>query len=87
MQYTIKPSSIAAIQYIETNDGQIFDAIFMSAGKPAEVHPRGTIKNIAATMPLPVLAAVNRNFGVMFALPYDKRQSLIDSFVPEIVEC
>lgn len=87
MRYTIRHGAIASIQYIETDDGQIFDAIFLSEGKPAEIHPRGIMKNVAASMPVEVLATVNRNFGTMFALPYERRQGLIDNFVPEIVEC
>lgn len=86
MRYTLKPGSIAAVQYLETEDGQIFDAIFMAEGKPAEVHPRGTVRNVAHTLPLPVLARINRNFGVMFALPYERRQSAIDSAIPETFE-
>lgn len=83
MRYTLKPGSIAAIQYLETEDGQIFDAIFLAEGKPSEVHRRGSMRNVADTLPLPVLTRINRNFGVMFSLPYGRRQSAIESAVPE----
>ena len=86
MKYTLKPGSIAAVQYLETEEGQIYDAIFMAEGKPAEVHMRGVTGNVANTLPMEVLARVNRNFGIMFALPYDKRQGLIDSTIPESFE-
>lgn len=86
MKYTLKPGSIAAVQHLEAEDGQVFDAIFMAEGKPAEVHPRGAVRNIADTLPLPVLARINRNFGVMFAIPYERRQFAIDSAVPETFE-
>ena len=86
MKYTLKPGSIAAVQYLETEEGQVYDAIFMADGKPAEVHLRGITRNISHTLPLSVLARINRNFGVMFALPYGSRQAALDSAVPETFE-
>jgi hypothetical protein len=37
-------------------------------------------------LPLEVQAAVNKQFGTIFALPYDSRQGFIDNSIPFDVE-
>jgi hypothetical protein len=37
-------------------------------------------------LPLEVQAAVNRQFGTIFALPYDSRQTFINNSIPFYVE-
>jgi hypothetical protein len=37
-------------------------------------------------LPMPVLAAVNRQFGTIFALPLNQRQAFIDNSIPFDVE-
>ena len=84
--YTIKPGSIAAVQYIECGDGRRMTAIYMSEERQPEVHLDGRgLANIRDTLPVPVLAAINRNFGLMFSLPVERRQALIDNTQPVTV--
>lgn len=37
-------------------------------------------------LPMPVVAAVNKYFGMMFSLPYERRQALIDATVPQTID-
>jgi hypothetical protein len=37
-------------------------------------------------LPLEVQAVINRQFGTIFALPYDDRQAFIDNSIPFYVE-
>lgn len=84
MRYTIKPSSIAAVQYIQCEDGREWDAVYMAEGKPVDITQRRTRRTPTGdnTLPVPVLAAVNKHFEMMFSLPYERRQALIDNTLP-----
>jgi hypothetical protein len=74
MKYTIRHGSIAAIQYVATPDGREV--------KVTDANDDTTRR----TLPLAVQAAVNRQFGVIFALPYERRQGFIDNSIPFEVE-
>jgi len=85
MRYTIKPSSIAAVQYIQCEDGQEWDAVYVAEDKSVDITLRlrhWTHQGIDSALPMPVVAAVNKYFGMMFSLPYERRQALIDNTVP-----
>lgn len=83
MKYTIYPGSIASIQTIQTDNGKLYSAIYMADTKQPEIYPDGNLsKNIADKFPVQVRAAVNRYFGGIFSLPYDKRQNFINNSVP-----
>ena len=86
-KYTITHGSIAAIQYIKTDGSKDIHAIYQSENKLPEAYPVGDMRqNVWKTLPLEVQAAVNRQFGAIFALPYDSRQSFIDKSIPFDVE-
>jgi hypothetical protein len=74
MKYTIRHGSIAAVQYVATPDGREVTV--------TEANDDTTRR----TLPVEVQAAVNRQFGIIFALPYEKRQIFIDNSVPFEVE-
>jgi hypothetical protein len=83
MKYTIYPGSIASIQTIKTEDGKLYSAIYMSDTKQPEIYPDGNLSvNIADKFPIPVRAAINRYFGGIFSLPYDRREGFIINSVP-----
>jgi hypothetical protein len=73
--YTIRHGSIAAVQYVTRPDG-VTVAVTDSREPDRDKD----------TLPLPVLAAINRQFGIIFALPYERRQAFIDASVPFTVE-
>jgi len=86
-KYTITHGSIAAIQYIKTDGEKDIHAIYQSENKPPEAYPVGDMRqNVWNTLPLEVQASVNRQFGIIFALPYDSRQAFIDDSIPFDVE-
>lgn len=86
-KYKITHGSIAAIQYIKTDGERDISAIYQSENKPPEAYPVGDMRqNVWGTLPLEVQAAVNRQFGTIFALPYDSRQGFIDNSIPFDVE-
>jgi hypothetical protein len=74
MKYTIRHGSIAAVQYVTMPNGDVWD-ITDSQEDPDKWK-----------LPLAVQAAVNRQFGIIFALPYERRQGFIDNSVPFEVE-
>ena len=75
-KYTITHGSIAAVQYVTLPDGD--KVIVTDARDGSEIAlPR---------LPAEVQAAVNRQFGTIFALPYDDRQGFIDNSIPFEVE-
>ena len=75
-KYTITHGSIAAVQYVTLPDGD--KVIVTDARDGSEIAlPR---------LPVEVQAAVNRQFGTIFALPYDDRQGFIDNSIPFEVE-
>jgi hypothetical protein len=74
MKYTIKHGSIAAVQYVTLPDGIV---VTVTDSK----DDLGIKK-----LPLKVQAAVNRQFGAIFSLPYSQRQSFIENSIPFDVE-
>jgi hypothetical protein len=75
-KYTITHVSIAAVQYVTLPDGD--KVIVTDARDGSEIAlPR---------LPVEVQTAVNRQFGSIFALPYDDRQGFIDNSIPFEVE-
>jgi hypothetical protein len=75
-KYTITHGSIAAVQYVTLPDGNRVTVTDARDGSEIEL-PR---------LPVAVQAAVNRQFGTIFALPYDSRQAFIDNSIPFEVE-
>ena len=75
-KYTITHGSIAAVQYVTLPDGQKVTVTYVLDGSERELP----------YLPLEVQAAVNRQFGTIFALPYDSRQGFIDNSIPFEVE-
>ena len=76
MKYTIKHGSIAALQYVKTPDGEE-----ISVTNTKESQPK------FEALPLSVRAAVNRQFGLIFSLPYAARQTFINNSIPFEVVC
>jgi hypothetical protein len=75
-KYLITHGSIAAVQYVTLPDGN--KVIVTDAKDGSEVElPR---------LPVAIQAAVNRQFGTIFALPYDSRQAFIDNSIPFEIE-
>lgn len=74
--YTIRHGSIAAVQWVTLPDGYE-----MSVTDAKD----GSEKNLPR-LPLEVRAAVNRQFGIIFALPYASREQFIKDSVPFTVE-
>ena len=75
-KYTITHGSIAAVQYVTLPDGN--KVIVTDARDGSEIE--------LPKLPLEVQAVVNRQFEVIFALPYDSRQGFIDNSIPFEVE-
>jgi uncharacterized lipoprotein YbaY len=75
-KYTITHGSIAAVQYVALPDGSEVTVTDAKDGSEREL-PR---------LPLEVQAAINRQFGTIFALPYHRRQAFIDNSTPFEVE-
>jgi hypothetical protein len=74
MKYTIRHGSIAAVQHVATPEGREV-TVTDSNEDPHKWN-----------LPLEVQAAVNRQFGIIFALPYERRQGFIDNSIPFDVE-
>ncbi len=87
MKYTIKQSRIAAVIYVSDENGWIWDCVFMSDGKPAEINRRGDSVNRPDDLPLSVRAAVNRQFSILFSLPYAARAATVENSQAFSVEC
>jgi hypothetical protein len=75
-RYTITHGSIAAVQYVTLPNNEKVTVTYALDGSEREL-PK---------LPLEVQAAVNRQFGTIFALPYDSRQAFIDNSIPFDVE-
>jgi len=75
-KYTITHGSIAAVQYVTLPNNEKVIVTYALDGSEREL-PK---------LPLEVQAAVNRQFGAIFALPYDSRQGFIDNSIPFEVE-
>lgn len=75
-KYKITHGSIAAVQYVTLPNGDKVTVTYALDGSEKEL-PK---------LPLEVQAAVNRQFGTIFALPYDSRQAFIDNSIPFEVE-
>ena len=74
MLYTIRHGSIAAVQYVTKPDGSI---VTVTDSKEDTDLPK---------LPLEVQAAVNRQFGTIFALPYERREAFIKNSIPFTIE-
>jgi hypothetical protein len=74
--YTIRHGSIAALQWVTLPDGMEVSVTDSKDGSEWRL-PR---------LPLEVQAAVNRQFGTIFALPYGMREQFIKDSVPFTVE-
>lgn len=72
--YTIRHGSIAAVQWVTLPDGK---EISVTDSKDDLDLPR---------LPLEVQAAVNRQFGIIFSLPYALREQFIKDSIPFTVE-
>lgn len=72
--YTIKHASIAACQYVTCPDGS---KLTVTDSKDDPVIGR---------LPLEVQAALNRQFGIVFSLPYASRDEFVKNSVPFEVE-
>ena len=75
-KYKITHGSIAAVQYVTLPNGDKVTVTYALDGSEREL-PK---------LPLEVQAAVNRQFGTIFALPYHRRQAFIDNSIPFEVE-
>jgi len=75
-KYTITHGSIAAVQYVTLPNGSKVTVTDAQDGSEFELK----------RLPLEVQSAVNRQFGIIFALPYDSRQAFIDNSIPFDVE-
>jgi hypothetical protein len=75
-KYIITHGSIAAVQYVTLPNNDKVTVTYALDGSEREL-PK---------LPLEVQAAVNRQFGAIFALPYDSRQGFIDNSIPFDVE-
>lgn len=75
MKYTIKHSSIAACQIVVLPDGR---EVRVTDSQEPDRNKDG--------LPLEVRAYINRQFGIIFSLPYASRQGFIDNSVPFEIE-
>ena len=73
--YTITHGSIAAVQYVDKPDGTRVTVV----GMTSELQPE------FEALPLAVRAAVNRQFGDVFSLPYNKREDFCKNSVPFVI--
>lgn len=74
--YTIRHGSIAAVQWVTLPDGKEISVTDAKDGSETQL-PK---------LPLEVRAAINRQFGTVFALPYGMREQFIKDSVPFTVE-
>lgn len=74
--YTIRHGSIAAVQWVTLPDGSQVTVTDAKDGSEVTL-PK---------LPLEVRAAVNRQFGIVFALPYASREQFVRDSVPFTVE-
>jgi len=72
--YTIRHGSIAAVQYVTLPNGK---EISVTDSKDDLDLPK---------LPLEVQAAVNRQFGIVFSLPYASREQFVRNSIPFTVE-
>jgi hypothetical protein len=83
MNYTIKQGRIAGIQFITTPEKKEIGAVYMSKQKQPEAYFEGDqSRDVWETLPLPVQAAINRQFGIIFSLPYSARENFVLSSIP-----
>ena len=76
MKYIIKHGSIAALQYVTLPNGDTISVTDARDGSAWQLK----------LLPLEVQAAINRQFGTIFALPYASRQSFINNSMPIEIE-
>ena len=69
MKYTIKHGSISAVQFVT-----------MPNGKQITVSDSKDEPNLRV-LPLKVIEAINRQFGIVFSLPYENREQFIQNSI------
>ena len=74
MKYKIRHGSIAAVQFVTLPNGQEISV--------SDSNDEPNIK----FLPLEVRAAVNRQFGIVFSLPYASREKFISESMPFEIE-
>lgn len=85
MKYKISWSNISAIIHVDV-DGRRYDFIYMAECK-TEAYPDGNLRvDIWDNFPLEIRAAVNKQFGVIFSMPVEKRGNFIANFMPFEIE-
>lgn len=83
MNYTIRQGRVASIQFITTPAKEQICAFYMSGQRQPEAYPDGDMsRDIWESLPLPVQAAINRQFGIIFSLPYSAREHFVLSSIP-----
>jgi hypothetical protein len=75
-KYIVKHGSIAAVQYVVLPDGSQVTVTDANDGSELELK----------RLPLEVQEVVNRQFGIIFHLPYTSRESFLNNSVPFEVE-
>ena len=85
MIYEIKPSNVASMLYVTTPEGFVV-CCFDNNEAYHEGNMSGDGKLWWESLPLEVRAAVNKQFGIVFSLPYNQRDDFLKSSVPFLVE-
>ena len=71
MKYIIKHGRIAALQYVITPEGKEIRVVDTKEHQPE-----------FEALPESVRDAVNRQFGIVFSLPYSSRESFVQNSLP-----
>lgn len=80
--YIVRQGSIAAVQYITLPTGYQVCAVYRSEVKPPEFDVRGC-RFDPGQLPQPVLAEVNRRFGIIFSHPAEHREPIVRAMQPQ----
>lgn len=80
--YIVRQGAIAAVQYITLPDGRQACAVYMSKNTQPEFDVNGR-RFSAHELPLPVLAEVNRRFGIIFSHPAERREPIVRAMQPQ----
>jgi hypothetical protein len=76
MKFTIKHGNIAAVQYVTLPDGEIVTVTNAKDGS----------EEILPILPEAVQDLINKQFEVVFSLPYNERESFVKNSIPFYVE-
>ena len=88
-RYTISFSNIAGIQNVQRPDGETLQCIYLSEDRQPEAFQPGSMRRGQKNweeLPLSIRAAVNRNFGTVFALPVMQRENFVRNFQPQVID-